>query len=213
MNHVTVPVTMKKSECSQSYIRVRTLEKNQIEWEGNDVILRWKSMAINGNEDQSVQHTCFNVVEEAVASREGFRFDMLVGVNHGLPLPEQIQALGAEETSSTGSSVIDRTDSLPAHAFEDSRNAELRPLPVTYGSPQPATATISFSGSSPGREMASFFNHLRDGTDVAFKPAESSAGRLIELPRHSSSKRKLSSSDNSGGASRKSRSFGRQSQR
>ncbi|KAI7787873.1 hypothetical protein LA080_014248 [Diaporthe eres] len=185
----------------------RTLEQNEIKWEGNDVILRWKSMAINGNEDQSVQHTCFNVVKEAVASQAGFRFDVLVGVDHGLPIQNQTRGLGPEEASSADSSVIDRTDDLPAHSFEDSRSVDLRPLPVTYCSPQPATATLSFSGPNPGVEMASFFNNFRNGRDVEFKAVESSAGRLFESQRPGSGKRKSSYSDNSGCPSRKSRSF------
>lgn len=204
MNHESVPVAMKKSSCSLSFITAWALDKNEIEWEGNHVILRWRVPG-NGNEDQSVQRTCFVVVEKEVASQTGFHFDMLVGVDHHLPLQNQVRAPGSEEASSADSSVIDQTDDLSTHSFEDTRSAELRPLPVTRRSPRPATATVSFSGSQPGSEMASFFNSIRDGGDVVFRAIQRSGGRLIESQRHGSGKRKLSYSDSSEGPSRKNR--------
>lgn len=116
---------------------------------------------MRGDEDQFVQQTCFNVVDEEVARQAGLRVDILVGRDHGLPLSDQIRALCAEETRSAGSSVI------PTHSSEDSHSGQLRPLPVTNSGPQPATATIGFSGPNLGLQAATFISKLRDGEDVA----------------------------------------------
>lgn len=208
MKHATVPVAMVQSSCSQSYIREKTLHQNGIEWEGATVVLRWRRMALIGNGDQSVQRTCFNVVEEADASQVGFGFDMLVGVDHSLPLQNRTRSPGPEEVGSTDSTVVDRADDLPAHSFEDSRSAELRPKPVACRSPQPASSTVSLSISGPGRELAIFFREIGAGRDGASGAMECSSGRLTESHNAGCGKRKLSYSDNSDGPSKKNRSFG-----
>ena len=201
MTSFAVIVTMMKSSCAQSYIREKTLEQNRIKWQGTTVILRWKSMAIRGDEDQMVQQTRFHVVDETVANEAGFRFDMLVGADHDVPIHDQVQALGADETSSAGLSVIDQTEDPAAHAFEDSRGAELRPMSVDYRGPQPAASTMSITGT--GREVANFIKELGAVGDVASTAAGSSTGRFVESRIVGCGKRKLSYTDDSGGPSRK----------
>lgn len=196
-----------ESLCAQSYIRARTLERNNIEWEGNTINLRWKSLAITQNVDQSVQKTRFHVVDETVANQAGFLLDMLVGADHGLPFLEQIQPLEAEETSSASSSVIDQTEDLSARSFESSRSAELLHIPVAYRRPQPAASALSISGSP--HELAIFIRELQAGGDGASKAVESPAGRLIESHNPDRGKQKFSYNDNSGGHSRKFRSIER----
>lgn len=196
-----------ESLCPQSYIRDQTLKRNNIEWEGNTIDLRWKSLAITQNVDQSVQKTRFLVVNETVANQAGFRLDMLVGADHNLPLLEQIQPSGAEETSSASSSVIDPTEDLSARSFENSRSTELCHIPVAYRMPQPAASTLSISVSS--RDVTIFIPELQAGGDGASKAVERPAGCFIESHNPNRSKRKLSYSDNSGGPSRKVRLVGR----
>lgn len=196
-----------ESLCPQSYIRARTLERNNIEWEGNTIDLRWKSLAITQNVDQSVQKTRFHVVDETAANQAGFRLDMLVGADHDIPFLEHIQPLGAEETSSASSSVIDPTEDLSARSLEDSRSSQLRHIPVAHRRPQPAASTLSISGSPS--EVAIFIRELQAEGDGASRAVESPPGRFIESHCPGRRKRKLSDSDNSGGSSRKFRSVGR----
>lgn len=199
MNHATRPVAMAQSSCSQSYIREKTLDQNEIDWEGNTVVLRWKRMALIGNGDQSVQLTCFNVVDEAVASQAGFLCDMLIGVDHNVPLPNRTRAVRPDEANSTDSTVIEGADDLPAHSFEDSRSAELRPKPVACRSPQPASSTVSVSISGPGREVAIFFREIGAGGVGASEAMEGSTERLTGSHNVGCGKLKLSHNDDSGG--------------
>lgn len=166
---------MKRSQSSQSYIRAKTLGQNEIEWEGGTVVLHWKSMAIRGNEDQRVQKTCFNVVDEELASQAGLRVDILVGRDHGLPVPEQLRAFVARETSSADSSISGRTDDLAAQSPERLHSGTgRRSPPVSSRGSQPQIVMLMFNGPDADLNCVSVYSSLRHGPFVG--PAE--AGRL-----------------------------------
>lgn len=143
-----------------------------------------------------MQHTCFIVVGEDLAKEAGFDCDMLVGADHGLPLDEQMRTLGAEETSSTGSSIIDQTDDLPAQSFGVSCSAEPHPRNGMY-------VKLSLSGSSDG--VADFIKKLGASGNGISKATSKQAGHLVGLPDSASGKRKASFSEDLGGPSRRHR--------
>ncbi|KAK2604474.1 hypothetical protein N8I77_007401 [Diaporthe amygdali] len=207
MNHDSVPVATRKSSCSQSYIRAETLEQNKIDWTGKTVNLRWKTIV--GDEDQRVQHTCFKVVHKTEATQAGFPFDMLVGNDHGLPIQQQIRALGAEETSSVESLVVGGTDENPAQSFDepDSDTGRRQPPPPCDGPPS-HIALFLFGGPDAGQNATDVYKNLQFGGHAGSTAGENSGRRSIEAPRSSSGKRKLSHGDNAEGPSRRNRPFG-----
>ncbi|KAJ0104379.1 hypothetical protein J7T55_011164 [Diaporthe amygdali] len=210
-NHDSVPVAMSKSSCSQSYIRAETLELNKIDWTGKTVTLRWKSAAMRGDEDQRVQQTCFQVVHKTEATQAGFHFDMLVGNDHGLPLQQQVRALGAEETSSADSSVVDGTDDNPTQSSDElDSDTERRQLSLPSRGPPPPSriAMFFFEGPDARRNCVDVYRDLQPGRHADSTAVESSGGRSIESRRSGSGKRKLSHGDNSEGPSRRNRPFG-----
>lgn len=195
-----------ETSCGQSYIRAVTLEKCGIRCKGRTINIQWQSKAVSPGRDEGVQNTCFVVVSKTMAEEVGLSFDMLVGADHGRPLSEQIQALGAEETISAGSSTTDQTEDLSAHSFDDSRSAELHPMPDMYHSP-PRGVRLVLSGSSEG--VADFIRKLGASGGGMSKTIENPAGHLIGLHSSGPGKRDSSSSDDSGGHSRKHRPAGR----
>lgn len=193
-----------ETSCGPSYVRAVTLEKRGISWNGRTINLQWQSKAVSPGRDEGVQNTCFIVVGKTLAEEVGLSFDMLVGADHGRPLSEQIQAVGAEETSSAGSSTTDQTEDLSAHSFEDSRSVELHPIPEVFHS-QPREVRVSFYGPSDG--VVDAIKKL--GASGGGKSKATETGHLIGLHNSGSGRRKLSYSDDSRGSSRKNRPAGR----
>lgn len=195
---------MRRSLCSQSYIRAKTLGQNEIEWEGGTVALHWKSMAIRGDEDQRVQKTCFNVVDEELASQAGLRVDILVGRDHGLPLSEQIRTLAAEATSSAGSSISGRTDDFAAQSSDrlHSGNTGRRSQPVPPRGLQPQIVMLMFNGPDADLNCVSVYSSLRHGPFIG--PAEDgrSDGRSVESQGPGSARRESSHTTSPGNRSR-----------
>lgn len=152
-----------RSSCSQSYIRAKTLWQNEIDWEGNTVVLRWKSMAIRGDEDQRVQKTCFVVVDEDMANQAGLRVDILVGRDHGLPLSERSRTPTVEKRSSDDSSISGSTDNLAAQSSKHLHNDTGRrsPLPVSPRTSQPQIVMFMFNGPDANLNCVSLYRSLR----------------------------------------------------
>lgn len=174
--------------CAPSYIRAQTLKRRGFRWKGRTIDLQWQSPPIPPGQDERVQHTCFIVVDETSAKEAGFSFDMLVGADHGRALPEQMQALGAEETFSDGSSIIDQEEDPSALSFEMSRDAGPHALPDAYRRP-PSEVHLSLSG--PPDAVANLFKMLAPSGAGIPEATPSPAGRLNGLYNSASGKWKV----------------------
>ena len=138
-------------------------------------------MAIRVDEEQRVEKTLFNVVDEEMASQAGFRFDMLVGSKHCLPLQQKIGALAADEMSSADSSTSGRTGDLAAQCSGGWRDdAEQCPPPGPADSSPPQIFMLIFNGPDADINCVSVCRSLRHGPIIGSPAAGPLDGRSIE---------------------------------
>ncbi|KAG6364451.1 hypothetical protein INS49_006052 [Diaporthe citri] len=130
--HRSVAVNRIESSLPESYIQASTLNKRKIKCKGPTINLDWKSLGPTRNSDQTVQKTCFHVIDETAATQAGFGFDMIVGTDHSLPLKLRtwlLERMKSGRLPLTGVLLKTFAD-LPLHVAARPLDLSARPLDI-----------------------------------------------------------------------------------